>query len=128
MLEFDAETKLALDRGAQLFNDGAYFEAHEVWEDAWRIEVGRIKTFLQGLIKVAAGFYKAEGGVPAGAIKLLRGGLEQLQTFSDDELATPLALAKFVKGVAACLAAIERDPTHRFSKSEVPFLGFAAEP
>jgi predicted metal-dependent hydrolase len=48
-----------LERGRKLFNSGLYFEAHEAWEDAWRVETGPVRLMLHGLIQVAAGLHKA---------------------------------------------------------------------
>ena len=40
-------------RGAALFDDQNFFEAHEVWEDLWYIESGPDKFFAQGLVQFA---------------------------------------------------------------------------
>ncbi|MCS7166858.1 MAG: DUF309 domain-containing protein [Gemmatales bacterium] len=39
--------------GILLFNEGAFFEAHEVWEDLWLDTGGEAKRFYQGLIQAA---------------------------------------------------------------------------
>lgn len=43
-------------RGFALFNDGFYWEAHEIWELLWNQQgrVGPIADLLRGLIKLAA--------------------------------------------------------------------------
>jgi predicted metal-dependent hydrolase len=65
-----------------LFNDQHFFEAHEVWEKAWRAEKGPTRPLLQGLIQVAAGYHKAlVAKNAAGAVKLLEMGLEMLNPF-----------------------------------------------
>jgi uncharacterized protein len=53
------ETALALERGRVLYNAARYYEAHEVWEEAWLGEQGEARLLLQGLIQVAAGYFKA---------------------------------------------------------------------
>lgn len=70
-----------LDRGIDLFNEEKFFEAHEVWEDAWRIEKGEPAYFLHGLIQVAAGFVKLQRGEPKGASSLLAKGAAKLERF-----------------------------------------------
>jgi len=40
--------------GIQLFNQGAYWHAHEAWEELWMGGEGSSRHFLQGLIQVAA--------------------------------------------------------------------------
>jgi DUF309 family protein family protein len=69
-----------LVRGARLFDRGAYFEAHEVWEDRWRLETDETRRGLfQGLIQVAAGFHKlVVVGSEESAVRLLTKGLAKL--------------------------------------------------
>lgn len=72
-------TRRALAEGCRHFDAGRYFEAHEVWEDAWRVEGGDLRQLLQGLIQVAAGFHKGlVQGRPAGMMRLLSAGLTRL--------------------------------------------------
>jgi uncharacterized protein len=40
--------------GIELFNSCHYYEAHEVWEDIWRVSEGEERLFYQGLIQAAA--------------------------------------------------------------------------
>jgi hypothetical protein len=42
------------ERGATLFNDGRFFECHEVWEIAWKQASGAEKILMQALIQSAA--------------------------------------------------------------------------
>jgi uncharacterized protein len=67
-----------LERGAALFNERYFFEAHEVWEDQWRLENGEARRLLQGLIQVAAGFVKLQRGQPRGAVLNLDKGARTL--------------------------------------------------
>lgn len=50
------------ERAVVLFNAGAYFEAHEDWEELWHEAVGAERRWLQGLIQVAAAFVHFERG------------------------------------------------------------------
>jgi len=88
MMETDIRT--LLERGVELFNKEDYFEAHEVWEDAWRQEQGERRRFLQGLIQVAAGFVKLQRRQPRGAKALLERGAENIRTHADDEFGLDL--------------------------------------
>ena len=50
----------AFTAGARLFDDGRYWDAHEAWEERWRIETREgPRLFLQALIQIAAAFHKA---------------------------------------------------------------------
>jgi predicted metal-dependent hydrolase len=70
----------AFARGARLFDGGAFFEAHEAWEERWRLESDEMqRRFLQGLIQIAAGFHKLlVMESPGSASRLLAKGLAKL--------------------------------------------------
>lgn len=53
-------------RGIHLFNEGDWFEAHEVWEDIWNLASGQRKKFYQGLIQVAVTIEHIRRGNPRG--------------------------------------------------------------
>lgn len=82
--------------GTRLFNQGAFFEAHEVWEERWRIEADRTsRRLLQGLIRIAAGLHKlVVVGDRASASRLLARGLAKLDGCDD--------VAEFRVGMVAC--------------------------
>ena len=88
-----------LARGARLFDEGAFFEAHEAWEEQWRVETDETRRrLLQGLIQVAAGFHKLlVMGSAEGAQRLLARGLAKLD-------ATPASMAG--KEIVAFRAAV----------------------
>jgi predicted metal-dependent hydrolase len=87
-----------LARGRELFNSGLYFEAHEAWEDAWRVETGLVRLTLHGLIQIAAGLHKGtRQKQPGGCVRLLEKGLEKLRDVPDD--ACGLALGEFRRAV-----------------------------
>lgn len=41
-------------RGIELFNEGRYFECHEVWEAIWLKASGPEREFLHAMIQIAA--------------------------------------------------------------------------
>lgn len=71
-------------RGVAHFNAREYFEAHEVWEELWLVAREPEKTFLQGLIQVAAAFHHHARENARGARSLLAAGIAKLQGFPDD--------------------------------------------
>lgn len=80
-------TEDALARGAALFNQGLYWEAHEAWEELWLELDDAPKLFVQGLIQVAAGYFKATVQMqPRGCVKLLTTALEKLDRAPPDFL------------------------------------------
>jgi predicted metal-dependent hydrolase len=79
-----AATRSDLGRGRHLFNAGRFFEAHEVWEEAWLREQGETRRLLQGLIQVAAGYHHAFDRRQAhGCAWLLEAGWNRLGTLPE---------------------------------------------
>jgi predicted metal-dependent hydrolase len=100
-------TPAALRRGAALFDQGRFWDAHEAWEEAWLEEDGDVRLFLQGLIQVAAGYHKATVQLqPNGCVKLLTSGLAKLERLPS--LFLEVELATFMERVRMTLAAAER--------------------
>jgi predicted metal-dependent hydrolase len=96
-------TRRALAEGSRLFDAGAFFDAHEAWEAAWRQEEGDAKELLHGLIQIAAGFHKGlVQGRSAGMVKLLGKGLGRVDAAG--RLAPP-ALETFRSDVARWIEA-----------------------
>jgi uncharacterized protein len=78
-------------KGIALFNARNYFEAHEVWEELWLVEPEPEKTFLQGLIQLAAACHHHRRGNPRGMQSLVAAGLAKLSRFQDDHRGIALA-------------------------------------
>jgi len=110
-------------RGAALFDSGAFFEAHEAWEERWRVETDPTsKLSLQGLIQVAAAFHKLLAlRSPAAASRLLAKGLAKLDACPAH--ADYASLGAFREGVRACAQALAAGA---FDRSAIPKL--AARP
>jgi predicted metal-dependent hydrolase len=70
-------------RGIALFNQAAFFECHELLEDAWRDAPGPEKKFLQGLIQTAVAFHHYSRGNPTGARSLLERALRNLAGYPE---------------------------------------------
>lgn len=80
-----------LIQGIEEFNCGLFFECHETLEAIWLEDHGEDRLFYQGIIQVAAGYYKLRQGVLIGAIKLWRMGLEKLERYGPAHLGVDLA-------------------------------------
>ena len=63
------EKKLYLT-GIQLFNEGEFFEAHEVWEDIWHEAYGLKYEFYQGMIQCAVALEHYRRSNPRGVVSL----------------------------------------------------------
>jgi len=68
-------------RGIAHFNAAEFFEAHEVWEEIWLEEAEPEKTFLQGIIQIAAAFHHYCRENADGTETLLAAGIVKLARF-----------------------------------------------
>jgi predicted metal-dependent hydrolase len=64
--------------GRVAFARGQFFAAHELWEEVWRVTTGPARTWIQGLIQIAAGLHQLARGRPGPAASLLRRALVRL--------------------------------------------------
>lgn len=107
-------------KGIAEFNQGLYFECHETLEELWLEEHGEERKFYQSIIQIAAGYYKLEQGVPVGALKLWRMGLDKLQLYGPSYLG--VNVDALVLGVSANLAALEKDQCQTAGSLGVPTI------
>lgn len=117
--------------GCDLYNHGYWWEAHEAWEDLWRVVPGESvqRHFLQGLIQVSACHLKlCLAELTAGDSSRRAGhlaGVDRLRTSSAAHLSIVLnatgldpymglSLASWIKGVADYFerAVSSADPVH----------------
>jgi uncharacterized protein len=71
-----------LGKGIELFNQGEYWEAHEVWEGEWMPDrKGPDSGFYKGLIQVAAGCLHYTRRNRRGAVNKWRSGADYLRPF-----------------------------------------------
>jgi hypothetical protein len=72
----------AAEIGGRLLLDGRPFQAHEVFEDAWKAAPGPDRDLWRGLAQIAVGLTHARRGNPRGAVALLRRGAGNLRGHS----------------------------------------------
>jgi uncharacterized protein len=72
-----------LGRGIRLFNDAAFFDAHEALEDVWRAAPAAEKKFFQGLIQVAVALHHHGNGNSVGARSVLRRAFRNLSLYPE---------------------------------------------
>ncbi|MGH7828035.1 MAG: DUF309 domain-containing protein [Candidatus Binatia bacterium] len=101
----EARNDPRLLKGIDEFNQGLFFECHETLEEIWLEEHGDDRKFYQGIIQIAAGYFKYQQGVPAGAIKLWRTGLEKIESYGPVHLG--LNVQPFIEAVRENLSELE---------------------
>ncbi|MGD1096234.1 MAG: DUF309 domain-containing protein [Bryobacteraceae bacterium] len=109
-----------LEEGIRLFNDGNFFECHEVLEEIWTGERGPRRLFLQAVIHIAVGLYHCQRGNPTGARgqlgKALRKLVPYLPSYEGIDTrrlhADALAIAELIEAGSPVLKypQIHRDP------------------
>ena len=109
-----------LHEGVRCFRSGLFFEAHEHWESVWLAAEEPEKTFLQGLIQVAASFHHWQRGNCVGTASLLRSALRRLDLYP--EVFSGLMVAPLRTAIRLWLEALEAAP--QSSLPPVPQLHF----
>jgi hypothetical protein len=66
-------------RGLALFNQGKFFDAHEVLEDVWRAAPASQKKFLQGVVQIAVAFHHYSTGNRLGMRSVLERAIRNLE-------------------------------------------------
>jgi predicted metal-dependent hydrolase len=105
-----AEKKKKFETGLTHFNSRKFFEAHEVWEEIWLVEAEPEKTFLQGLIQLAAAFHHYSHGNPIGAESLLASGIVKLSRFPQHHFGLSIGKLRETAKHWARLLGEEKDP------------------
>jgi len=113
------DVEMLLDQGIDLFNRRYFFEAHDVWEEAWKNETGEPRRFLQGLIQVAAGFHHRETGNLKGAAALFQKAKAKFDGYPAAYLGIDLgALLRDVAESGRELDAADLGPGHRAYRTQ----------
>ena len=82
-----ADDRATLALGAAAWDRGAFFDAHEIWEEVWLRERRPIRSFYQGLILLAAGLHHWTGTHrPRGVRIKLTSGIERLAPYAPSYL------------------------------------------
>jgi len=110
--------------GARLFDLGEFFEAHEVWEERWRVATDETeRELLQGLIQVAAAFHKLLVMKSAeSASRLLAKGLAKLDACPAH--VQGMDLAAFRERLRACEKALAAG---ELTRAAIPTMDVASD-
>ncbi len=95
-----------LSAGAELFDAGEFWHAHEAWEVAWRAYHGEDRDYLKGLIQLAAANFHLARGKPGPARRLLDSAARHLERCNP--LAWPFDTAHLIAVTAALVARIDQ--------------------
>lgn len=100
------------------FNQGDYFEAHELWEELWNEASGPHHAFLQCLIQVAVALHHGRNGNWKGARKLCASALDYLEKGRGAEIQVDLdRLREKILEIEIAIQALQRGEL-----AEIPFF------
>ena len=71
-------------QGKKEFQNGNYYDAHEVWEDLWSDYYLKDRKFIQGLIQLSVSFVHLKNGNMKGAKNLLKKSKEKFLEFKGE--------------------------------------------
>ena len=117
--------RVLLARGAEQWDAGDFFDAHETWEDIWQEEQRPIRGFWQGIILLAAGLHHWTGKHnPKGLQIKLASGIERLAPY------TPAYLGVDVGAAIGQAARLQREAVGRSPEqlAGTPLSAFPAFP
>ena len=112
----EADRAAALAAGIEAYEQGDFFEAHELLEPAWMgTDVPADRALIQGLIKVAAAYVHGVRGNPAGIARNLEGARARLVEADEERVAaglpgTWLDVPKLVTAIDLRLAELAANP------------------
>ncbi len=109
--------------GIALFNRGAYFEAHEVLEEAWRAESRPCRALYQGILQLGVALYHIEQGNVPGARKVLQRAERKLASLPDWCQGVDVeALRRHVRTLRSALRSIGPDNVQEFPRTLFPSI------
>ena len=72
------------NEGKNEFQNGNYFDAHEIWEDLWSDYYLKDRKFIQGLIQLSVSFVHLKNGNMIGAKNLLKKSKEKFLDYEKE--------------------------------------------
>tara|TARA_B100001758_G_scaffold113171_1_gene96914 strand:- start:6472 stop:6840 length:369 start_codon:yes stop_codon:yes gene_type:complete len=72
------------NEGKKEFQNGNYFDAHEIWEDLWSDYYLKDRKFIQGLIQLSVSFVHLKNGNMIGAKNLLKKSKEKFLDYEKE--------------------------------------------
>lgn len=114
-------------KGLELFNEGEFFECHEVIEDLW-LETPSDdphRDLYKGVIQAAAAVYQFERGILSGALGLYTASIAYLKEYEPSALG--LDVTKLIRGMKRCFKPLEswdRQSEVQLNQKTVPTLEF----
>ena len=118
-------------KGLELFNEGEYFECHEVIEDLWLETDPKDphRDLYKGVIQAAAAIYQFDRGILSGAIGLFETSIKYLSRYEPKALG--LRVTPLIKELKVCfkpLEAWDRKKKIPLNTKLIPKLSYRFDP
>jgi uncharacterized protein len=110
-----------LRQGVEMYNQGLYYECHEVLEDTWRAETDEVRYLYQGILQIGVAFHHLDNDNWRGAVGLLNGGIEKVSRYRP--VCMGVDTDKLVREAQVCLNTLNelgKDKVREFDWSIVP--------
>ena len=95
-----------LRTGVELFNQGRYLAAHEIFEELWEATEGAESDFYKGLIQAAVALHHWQSGNLEGAARLASSHRRYLAAYLP--IHAGLDLEAFLGAMQTCLRPVQR--------------------
>jgi len=122
--------------GIRYFNEKDFFEAHETWEDAWNLSVGRKRRFYQGMIQSAVTLEHMRRSNPRGVQRVWRTTQQKFEVCP--ETCMGIHVPTYLEGIRTGISSVLAMPTTRgqqphdihieWSPLDVPLIELAYDP
>ena len=113
--------------GIDSFNHGAFFEAHEFLENAWRNSPPETRLLYQTLVQISAACHHLQQRNLKGAYLLFTRALAYLEPFLDSD--TGIDLVKFSQEISQLTQTVEKHlqhPSLNYAMPEFPHISFVS--
>ncbi len=117
----DEDIRLRFASGIKKFNDKDFYAAHDILEDVWFDITGSDRSFYQGLIHLAVGFYHiTDKNNSKGALLQLRKGIAKLTPYKPAY--ERVELSKLLVNIEKCVNKIERFKDSKIQKFDIKLI------
>ena len=115
--------------GIRLFNEGEFYECHEVIEHEWHAETRPIRRLYQGILQIGVGLLHVKRGNHTGALLLLGDGIEKTSEFAPSCLGIDTGrLAAESQVALEILRDLGPERLDQFDFADAPQVHFVDEP
>jgi uncharacterized protein len=114
------------EKGIRKFNEGEYYDCHDILEDVWFEIRGNSRRFYQGLIHLAVGFYHlTHRNNLNGTLSQLNKGVTKLSDYSPEFQG--VEIRELLKNVSHCIQLLSDEKSEKFDTAKIPKITFKKE-